>query len=138
MSHITVPGRTGEWPLIGSVTVERKLLQHQGVELTRKLTNLGEAERRRCLPLFTHSLMPQDSDHDCSGQECHDHSHDQSDDLGPQDNLYTYIDRQNVVALNIGDYQSSSIIKPWHLRMDESLVSMITEEFQVDGNIYWL
>jgi hypothetical protein len=35
MSHITVPGRTGGWPLIGSVTVERKLLQHQGVELTR-------------------------------------------------------------------------------------------------------
>ena len=82
--------------------------------------------------------MPQDSDHDCSGQDSHDHSHDQSDDLGPQDNLYTYIDRQNVVALNIGDYQSSSIIKPWHLRMDENLVSMIAEESQVDDNIYWL
>ncbi|KAF8736592.1 hypothetical protein AX14_014326 [Amanita brunnescens Koide BX004] len=65
--------------------------------------------------------MPRDSEHDCSGQDCHDHTHDQSDDLGPQDNLYTHIDRQNVVALNIGDYQSSSIIKPWHQRMDESL-----------------
>jgi len=65
--------------------------------------------------------MPQHSPHDCSGQEC-DHTHDHSDDLGPQDNLYTYIDRQNVVALNIsGDHHSSLIIKPWHQRTDENL-----------------
>lgn len=78
-------------------------------------------------PVYTFT-MPRDSEHDCSGQDCHDHTHDQSDDLGPQDNLYTYIDRQNVVALNIGDYQSSSIIKPWHQRMDESLVSVVIVE----------
>ncbi|KAJ6541276.1 galactose-binding domain-like protein [Mycena sp. CBHHK59/15] len=47
----------------------------------------------------------------------HDHEHD-STDLGPKDNLFSQIDRDNVVALNaLG--QGSTVIKPWHERLDE-------------------
>lgn len=142
MSHITDPGRTGEWPLKGSVTIERKLQQHHGVELKRYSPSLTCNVRwsTKVLFAFVYLLtMPQRSANDCSGQDCHDHSHDHSDDLGPQDNLYTYIDRQNVVALNIsGDHHSSLIIKPWHQRMDENLVSMVTDEVKANGDVWVL
>ncbi|KIL67450.1 hypothetical protein M378DRAFT_73711 [Amanita muscaria Koide BX008] len=57
--------------------------------------------------------MPQD--HHC-GHDCDAHNHE----LGSQDNLYPYIDRQNVVALNTSS-PGSDIIKPWHQRLDESV-----------------
>jgi len=47
-----------------------------------------------------------------------DHNHDDSR-AGPRDNLYQYIDRPNVVALNTsGDI--SKVIKPWHRRLVEN------------------
>ncbi|KAN0093112.1 Galactose-binding domain-like protein [Tylopilus felleus] len=55
--------------------------------------------------------------HDGCGHESHDHDHG-SGDVGPNDNLYPYIDRQHVVALNATN-PGSSIIKPWHEREDE-------------------
>ncbi|KAF8899875.1 DUF1000-domain-containing protein [Gymnopilus junonius] len=62
--------------------------------------------------------MPHEHRDDC-GHESHDHDHDHpSADLGFQDNLFIHIDRQNVVALNATG-NASSIIKPWHARLDE-------------------
>ncbi|KAJ7243711.1 galactose-binding domain-like protein [Mycena rebaudengoi] len=58
--------------------------------------------------------------------DCHDehHGHDHDDhdhdapDAGPRDNLFSQIDRDNVVALNaLGP--AKVVIKPWHERMDE-------------------
>ncbi|KAF9223595.1 DUF1000-domain-containing protein [Gyrodon lividus] len=43
-----------------------------------------------------------------------DHDHDQGD-VGPNDNLFPYIDRPNVIALNATE-PGSSVIKPWHER----------------------
>lgn len=54
------------------------------------------------------------------GHETHDHDHD-SGDTGPNDNLFPYIDRTHVVALNATG-PGSSIIKPWHQRMNEEVV----------------
>ncbi|TFK66291.1 DUF1000-domain-containing protein [Pluteus cervinus] len=56
------------------------------------------------------------------GHENHDHDHDHDHDQpseGPQDNLYAYIDRKNVVALNTVQV-GSDVIKPWHERMEET------------------
>ena len=83
------------------------------------------------LSLFTYCTMPQD---------CHGHAHDHGpseNDLGPQDSLYAHIDRQNVLALNVpGEYPSSSIIKPWHQRGDDSVVGLIntpsTQALKID------
>ncbi|KAJ6521348.1 DUF1000-domain-containing protein [Mycena vulgaris] len=47
----------------------------------------------------------------------HDHEHDASD-LGPKDNLFSQIDRDNVVAMN-ASAPGSTVIKPWHDRLDE-------------------
>lgn len=44
----------------------------------------------------------------------HDHL---GHDLGPEDNLYAQIDKDNVVALN-GAGPGSEIIKPWSERLD--------------------
>jgi len=53
------------------------------------------------------------------GHESHDHGHDHGD-VGSNDNLFPYIDRPNVVALNaIG--LGSSVIKPWHERTSEDV-----------------
>jgi hypothetical protein len=44
--------------------------------------------------------------------------------MGVQDNLYTKIDHQNVVALNVtNDFEPRQVIKPWHERLDEEIVS---------------
>lgn len=42
-------------------------------------------------------------------------------DAAPQDNLFQYIDRSNVVALNASE-DGSKAIKPWHERLDETVV----------------
>jgi hypothetical protein len=68
--------------------------------------------------------------HNC-GHEAHDHDHDHdhdSSDLGPQDNLYSKIDRSNVTALNTTAAGSPGpeVIKPWHQRLDES-VSLVSD-----------
>jgi hypothetical protein len=47
------------------------------------------------------------------------HSHDPSG-AGPQDNLFQYIDRSNVIALNASE-DGSKVIKPWHERLDEAV-----------------
>ncbi|KAL0063704.1 hypothetical protein AAF712_009396 [Marasmius tenuissimus] len=67
-------------------------------------------------------------DHHNHGSDCHheshdhDHDHDHDNaDLGAQDNLFQYIDIQNVVVLNgTDDHGSGSeVIKPWHERQSE-------------------
>lgn len=62
----------------------------------------------------------EDENHD------HDHEHDSSE-LGFQDNLFTYIDRGNAIALNAGG-NASDIIKPWHERFDETKVMYLMVE----------
>ncbi|CAL1715723.1 unnamed protein product [Somion occarium] len=58
---------------------------------------------------------------------CHDESHDHDHDhgipeaLGPRDNLYSRIDRPNVVALNVESGHGPEVIKPWDQRLDESV-----------------
>ncbi|KAL5526809.1 hypothetical protein ACEPAF_8534 [Sanghuangporus sanghuang] len=65
-----------------------------------------------------HSAHCRDDAHDND----HDHDHDHESDTGPADNLYPYIDLQNVIALNAADETSpSSVIKPWDMRLDESV-----------------
>ena len=74
-----------------------------------------------CLSLFvpTHlSKMSHHHDGSCGHEDDHDHDHSTSD-LGPQDNLFTHIDLQNVVAFNTSS-QGSEVIKPWHERLDET------------------
>jgi len=67
--------------------------------------------------------MPHEHHHGC-GHESHDHDHDHdSPELGFQDNLFTHIDRQNVIALNANG-KGSDIIKPWHERLDETKVGL--------------
>ncbi|THV02761.1 DUF1000-domain-containing protein [Dendrothele bispora CBS 962.96] len=65
--------------------------------------------------------MPHQHDHNCD-HESHDHDHDHSgtSGLGPQDNLFMHIDRDNVLAMNANDEcKGPDIIKPWHLRLSE-------------------
>ncbi|KAJ7920737.1 DUF1000-domain-containing protein [Mycena leptocephala] len=61
--------------------------------------------------------MPHQHDAHC-GHESTEHDHDHSSGLGPKDNLFSQIDRDNVVALNASGL-GSTIIKPWHERLDE-------------------
>ncbi|KAJ3744212.1 galactose-binding domain-like protein [Lentinula detonsa] len=72
--------------------------------------------------------MPHHHDHDCAHE--HDHDHDDHDSLstGAQDNLYQYIDRANVMALNADDNcKGSDAIKPWHERTSEDKVISFVE-----------
>ncbi|KAF9452328.1 DUF1000-domain-containing protein [Macrolepiota fuliginosa MF-IS2] len=63
--------------------------------------------------------MPHEHNHSHCHDEGHDHDHDHdTNDLGPQDSLYSYIDRSNVVALNANN-PGEIVIKPWHERTDE-------------------
>ncbi|KAJ7457595.1 PITH domain-containing protein [Mycena galericulata] len=64
--------------------------------------------------------MPHQHDAHCGHESTdHDHDHDHdTTDLGPKDNLFSQIDRDNVVALNASG-EGSVIIKPWHERLDE-------------------
>lgn len=72
--------------------------------------------------------MPHQHHHDC-GHESNDHDHDHdTSELGFQDNLFSHIDRSNVVALNAKDNGSDIIIKPWHDRLDETKVRCLTNQ----------
>lgn len=68
--------------------------------------------------------MPNSHNHgDHCHDEAHDHDHDHATETGSSDNLYPYIDRLNVIALNVEDSAvGEKIIKPWHLRQDEGIV----------------
>ena len=64
--------------------------------------------------------MPHEHHESCG----HDHDHESPEALGFQDNLFSHIDRANVVALNASG-NAPDIIKPWHNRLDESQVRCI-------------
>lgn len=68
--------------------------------------------------------MPQEHNHDHCHDHAHDHDHDHdAADLGPQDSLYSHIDRANVVALNTSKL-GEVVIKPWDKRLDEAEVGL--------------
>nr|BAF49174.1 hypothetical protein [Fomitopsis palustris] len=58
---------------------------------------------------------------DCNDESHHhDHHHDLPEGVGPRDNLFTRIDRDNVIALNAQDPgKGPEVIKPWDQRLDE-------------------
>lgn len=61
-----------------------------------------------------------DHDHNCGD---HTHGHDHEDIGGSSDNVFTHIDRDNVIALN-STGEGKQIIKPWNERLDEQVVSI--------------
>lgn len=61
--------------------------------------------------------MPHDHSHGC-GDEC---DHDIPEAQGHRDSLYTYIDKPNVVALNVESGNGPEVIKPWDKREDEEM-----------------
>ena len=65
--------------------------------------------------------MPHDHDHGCGTEGCHDH--DIPEFQGHRDNLFRRIDRDNVIALNAVNGKGSEVVKPWHERMNEDVVS---------------
>lgn len=68
--------------------------------------------------------MSHSHSHDNCGDD-HEHEHGDSEDVGPEDNLFRYIDRDNVVAFNTaGGVLGSVVIKPWHKRLDEEQASL--------------
>ncbi|KZP27403.1 DUF1000-domain-containing protein [Athelia psychrophila] len=67
---------------------------------------------------MSHNHNHEDCSHESNNHD-HDHDHDISG-AGPQDNLFQYIDRPNVVALN-ATTEGPNVIKPWHERMDEAV-----------------
>ena len=55
----------------------------------------------------------------------HDHQHHLPEGVGPRDNLYTRIDRDNVIAFNAQDPgKGPEVIKPWDSRLDEAKVCL--------------
>ncbi|KLO05769.1 DUF1000-domain-containing protein [Schizopora paradoxa] len=51
----------------------------------------------------------------------HDHDHDHETGEGPADNLYSQIDLDNTIALNLDESTPiRNAIKPWNLRNDET------------------
>jgi hypothetical protein len=71
--------------------------------------------------------MPPDHDpHPCGDEgHNHDHEHDLSFELGPQDNLFSQVDLQNVTVLNAAGEEGSIVIKPWDRRLDETKARML-------------
>ena len=67
--------------------------------------------------------MPHDHNHGHCGDECHDH--DIPEAQGHRDNLYTRIDRDNIVALNVENGSGPEVVKPWDRRLDEEIVSLL-------------
>jgi len=51
----------------------------------------------------------------------HGHDHGIPESQGFRDNLYPYIDRQHVVALNVENCSGPEVIKPWTERLDEDV-----------------
>lgn len=73
--------------------------------------------------IMSHNHNHNHHDHSCNDEShSHDHDHSHSSEAtGPQDNLFIHIDRSNVVALNTTG-EGKEVIKPWHERLDESVV----------------
>ncbi|KIK94222.1 hypothetical protein PAXRUDRAFT_26008 [Paxillus rubicundulus Ve08.2h10] len=63
--------------------------------------------------------MPHNHQHHHS-EGCDHESHDHNAGVGSTDNLFPYIDRPNVIALNAIEL-GSSVIKPWHERTNEDV-----------------
>ncbi|KAH9838796.1 galactose-binding domain-like protein [Rhodofomes roseus] len=64
--------------------------------------------------------MPHTHDHGNCNDEHHDHHHDIPEGTGPRDNLYSHIDRDNVIVLNAqAPANGPEVIKPWDQRLDE-------------------
>ncbi|KAI0782267.1 DUF1000-domain-containing protein [Abortiporus biennis] len=60
--------------------------------------------------------------HNHNHEGCSDgHNHDIPESEGFRDNLFSKIDRQNVVALNVENRPGSDVIKPWSDRLDEQV-----------------
>ena len=63
--------------------------------------------------------------HDESDAHDHDHDHGLPEDVGYRDNLFSRIDRANVVALNVEEPgKGPEVVKPWDQRLDEDSVSL--------------
>lgn len=56
------------------------------------------------------------------GHDHHGHDHDIPESQGHRGNLWAYIDRDNVVALNVEAGKGSDVIKTWDARLDEDVV----------------
>ena len=59
----------------------------------------------------------------------HDHGHDHElpEGVGPRDNLFSRIDRANVVAMNAEEPgKGPEVIKSWDKRLDEQLVCFLS------------
>jgi len=64
--------------------------------------------------------MSHNHNHGDCHDESHEHDHDHASETGLSDDLFAYIDTDNVTALNVSnEVPASKIIKPWHLRLDE-------------------
>ena len=70
--------------------------------------------------------MSHNHGHDCHDESHdHDHEHGLPEDVGHRDNLFTRIDRDNVVALNAEEPgKGPEVIKPWDQRLDETTVTI--------------
>lgn len=64
-------------------------------------------------------------EHDEHGAGGHSHSHDTPLEDIPRETLYSIIDHQNVLALNV--VQQNNIIKPWEDRNDETVVGKLAD-----------
>lgn len=73
--------------------------------------------------------MPHDHSHSHCGDD--GHYHDIPEAQGHRDNLYTRIDRDNVIALNAANGNGPEVVKPWHERMDERVVRIAFKMLQL-------
>lgn len=107
---------------------------------------LEDVERARCLSVFvpvaapgrsstrqsSTFTMPHNHDHgNCNdGSHHHDHQHDIPEHAGPRDNLFSRIDRDHVMALNVqAPGKGPEVIKPWDQRLDEAKVCSSLSSF---------
>jgi len=67
----------------------------------------------------------------CSDEHDHDHDHDHGSNDAQPNSLYDRVDHPNVVASNGTEPDFPKVIKPWHMRMDET----ISLESEVDGEL---
>jgi hypothetical protein len=77
----------------------------------------------RSLTMSGHGNHSCNDEHDGHGHGEHSHSHDTPMDDIPRETLYSIIDHQNVVALNV--VQQNNILKPWEDRNDETVVNLL-------------
>jgi len=73
--------------------------------------------------------------HNHCSDESHsnEHDHNSGSDSGSRDNLFQYIDRSNVVALNAPSPSEDGpkVIKPWNERLDEAVAVMSDSDDQM-------